>query len=192
MDLTQYTPEFFQQQQHEEQLRFEAARKPTPVYNMDYLHQIYTDEELARAGPRLQEFLDCTRFILKRRLQPGWAKVGKHISLGQCPPPLFHHWFGLICKGISKQRITKYTMDGLRYPNRIIYYRWPKHRLPLLNTNEEWYTRDHGNGHGNFSSNVKSYYTEITLSIEEDTGRVHCGYRQCTAACIGDITFATA
>jgi hypothetical protein len=192
MDFTAYTPEFFEQQLVDEQQRFDLAKQPIPRYTMQDLREIYSKEELERAHYRLQEFLNYAQFILVRRLQPGWAKQGKNLYLGQCPLPMFQHWFGFICEGRTKQRCTKYTMDGLRYPNRRIFYTWPERTLPKLNTDEKWYIHNHGNGSGNYSTqNNVSYYTSIELKIEESTGHVWCNYSQATVSCVGDITFPT-
>jgi hypothetical protein len=137
--MTIYTPEFYENQIKEEKERMELARKPIPEYTAEEVKKIYkTPEEYMYAQMRLKEFNNYAKFTLHRRLQPGYAKVGKRIFLGQCPPPLFHHWFGYICGGQRKQRVKKVKIDGLRYPNRIFYYSWPNGTLPRFNTPEQW------------------------------------------------------
>jgi hypothetical protein len=154
---------------------------------------MYSSAQLDYGAIRTQEFLDSTARLLKRRLEPGWAKAGKSIPLGQCPAPWFHHWFHHGCGGVRKQRVYTCTQAGLRMPYRRFYYSWPKGKLPSLNQPvEDWCRNNHGDGNGHFSANVESYYTSIGFTFDEFTGRVWLKYEQTTAVKIGDQNVATA
>jgi hypothetical protein len=88
----------FEQQYIDEVKRMEVAKIDALRTTLDVLQEVYpTPERFHFAEWRLEEFLRYTEFILHRRLQPGWAKVGKHLFLGQVPFTIFDHWFYVIC-----------------------------------------------------------------------------------------------
>jgi hypothetical protein len=127
---------------------------------------------------RKEEFCELLGHILYERLQPGFAKYGLIANAGQCPFYIFDWWFGKHHTTVKRQqRVHKVTRDGLKRPRRSFRYAWKK-TIPNLGLPYKYYYRDHRDMNGKCTVNIHSYYTSLSLFIEESTGRVWCRYTQ--------------
>jgi hypothetical protein len=122
------------------------AKKYKPCYDTEAIKSLYsTKEDLAYIKRRRDEFLKSLAAILNERLQPGFAKVGKGLAVGQCPFPILDHWFGFCTdRTIRKRKVLSVTIDGVKKPRRRFYYQWKKGILPDLNVDYDYFHRDHG------------------------------------------------
>jgi hypothetical protein len=176
--LLQHDPrEYYIQKMKEAEVEVASARKHVPITDDDALKAKYPKpEELHYMLKRQEEFCKSLAQILHDRLQPGFAKRRKHLEVGQCPFPVFDWWFGYVNEdAIRTQRTPTVTVNGIKKPRRRFYYKW---RGSLPNLKFDYHIHDHGRCNGKSVVQLKSHYIDITLSIDETSGRVWCDYDQ--------------
>jgi hypothetical protein len=157
------------------------TRKNTPpTHDSDSIRTLYPDaDELAYQKRRRNEFLETLADLLHHRLQPGFAKYNvEPMHVGQCPFPMFDHWFGYINIGtIRKRKVFADHVDGVKKPRRKFYYDFDG-KLPGLNTKYKYYKRNHGQLNGQSPTDLHSEYSKLSFIIDEKTGIVTCKYEQ--------------
>jgi hypothetical protein len=160
----------------------ESKANPPKCVDDNMLEDMYTEEDLVYMIKRKEEFCENLGFILQRRLQPNYSKRGGITNAGQCPFYIFDWWFGTVLKNTKRtHRVYKITCDGVPTPRRVFYYSW-NNAVPDLGLDYRYYERDHKMLHGLSAVAVHSKYVQISLAIEEDTGRVSCLYDQVSVA----------